>query len=344
MQNALNSATQKIAEKLTHQGLKSIYVLLGEEPLSQREHLDAIRIAAKAHGYAERTSLIVERNFNWQQIQFFGQSSSLFANLRLLEITIPSGKPGIEGSKALQALAEKPLQDTIVIIMLPQIDWREQKSAWFNALERNSVMIETKEVSPAQLPQWIAQRLSQQQQHTDAETLEFIAHQVEGNLLAAHQEIQKLGLLYPTGELNGELVRAAILNVSRFDPSQLGEAVLSGDVSRTVRILQGLKDEGIAPIVVMNPLIWAIKPLVKIKQAEARGESLSTAFSNAKLFGEKQTLAKRAIARLSLKQLEAAHAKLAEIDKTAKGILQGDAWLEISRLCFGLARIKARTR
>lgn len=333
----------QLAENLS-KGIKPLYVLAGDEALAMRESLDAIRSTARKLGFDERTSLTVERNFNWQQIAAFGQSISLFASQRLLEISIPNGKPGIEGSKALQALAEQSMPDTTVIIMLPKLDWREQKSAWHMALEQHSVFIPLEEIAPAQLPQWIAKRLAMQQQSTDNETLEFLAHQVEGNLLAAHQEIQKLGLLYPAGAIEGSAVREAVLNVSRFDPSQLSDAVLTGDVERTVRILQGLQDEGVQAVPVMNPLIWAIKPLVKLKQAEARGENLNTAMTQAKIFGDKQALAKRAIARLSLKQLEAALLKLAEIDKTAKGILQGDAWLEISRLCFGLARIKSKSR
>ncbi|NBO11158.1 MAG: DNA polymerase III subunit delta, partial [Methylophilaceae bacterium] len=165
----------------------------------------------------------------------FGQAMSLFASQRLLEINIPTGKPGLEGSKVLQALAASPLPDTVTVIILPKVDWRDAKSAWYLALQQNSVFIELNEIGPAQLPQWIANRLAQQKQSTDAETLTFIANQVEGNLLAAHQEIQKLGLLYPQGALAAEDVRAAVLNVSRFDAVQLGEAVLTGDIDRTVR-------------------------------------------------------------------------------------------------------------
>jgi len=325
------------------QGLKPLYVLAGDEPLAQRESLDAIRATARKLGFDERTSLIVERNFNWQQITAFGQSISLFASLRLLEINIPSGKPGIDGSKALQALAERPLQDTVVVIILPKIDWRDQKSAWYMALEQAGVFLSLQEVEAPHLPQWIAKRLAMQNQATDADTLEFIAHQVEGNLLAAHQEIQKLGLLYPEGNIAGNDARAAILNVSRYDAFQLGEAVLSGDVERTVRILQGLQDEGAQPVAVMNPLLWAIKPLVKIKQAEARGENLASAMQHVKIFGDRQALTKRAVSRLSLRQLQAALQKLAEIDQTAKGLIHGDAWLEISRLCFGLSRVGSRS-
>lgn len=336
-------APQKL-EQHCQQGLKPLYVLTGDEPLAQRECLDTIRHAARQQGYDERNSLTVDRYFKWQELTAVGQSSSLFASLRLLELNIPSGKPGVDGSKALQALCEQPIADTVVIVILPKVEWREQKSAWFMALEQYSVMLVLEEVSPAQLPAWIAQRLGKQGQQADAETLQFIANQVEGNLLAAHQEIQKFGLLFPQGTLVLADVKAALLNVSRFDAFQLGEAVLAGEAERTARILQGLQDEGIQPIAVMNPLLWVLRPLVQIKKLEMRGDNVANAMSSARIYGDKQVLFKRALARLNLKQLEAALFKLTEIDKTAKGIMQGDAWLELSRLCFGLARIKSKSR
>ncbi len=334
---------QQLARHLA-QGLQPCYVLAGDEPLAQRECLDAIRRTARAQGFDERTSLTVDRYFNWQQITAFGQSSSLFTSRRILEISIPSGKPGLEGGKLLQELAAQPLADTVTTIILPKVDWRDQKSAWYTALEQSCVLLLLDEVPPAQLPKWIASRLASQNQATDDETLEFIAHQVEGNLLAAHQEIQKLGLLYPAGQLSNADVRASVLNVSRHDAFQLGEAVLSGDAERTVRILQGLQEEGVQPIAVMNPLMWVLRPLVRIKQAEARGENVSSAMQQAKVRYNQQALFQRALQRLSLRQLQAALFKLAEIDKTAKGLIRGDAWLEISRLCFGLARVAARTQ
>ncbi len=324
------------------QGLQALYVLVGDEPLAQRESLDAIRAAARAQGFDERNSLMVERYFNWQQIQSYGQSISLFASRRLLEINIPSGKPGIDGGKALQALANKAISDTCVVIILPKLEREAKSSAWFTALEKQAVTIALDEVDAANLPKWIANRLSQQGQHTSQQTLEFLAHQVEGNLLAANQEVQKLDLLYPQGELADATVREAVLNVSRYDAFQLGEAVLAGDAERTVRILQGLQDEGENAVAVMNPLMWALRPLVHIKQAEMRGENVANAMTNARIFGDKQPIVKRALARLSLRQLEAALQKLADIDRTAKGVMLGDAWLEISRLCFGLAKVRGR--
>ncbi len=322
--------------------LSPIYVLVGDEPLGQTECLDAIRLAARKDGAEERVSLLVDRSFNWQSVQQFGQALSLFASKRILEIVIPNGKPGVEGGKALAELAEKVIPDTTTIIVLPALAREVKKSVWFNKLQSAATVIELYDIAPAQLPQWIAKRLALQNQSTDNAALAFMAHQVEGNLLAAHQEIQKLGLLYPEGEISFEDIETAVLNVSRYDAFKLGEAVLAGDAERTSRILQGLQDEGEQPVAVMNPLIWVLRPLVRVKRAQANGENINQAMTNARIYGDRQQLTQRALSRLSLRQLEAALQKLCDIDRIAKGIMIGDAWLELSRLCFGLAKVKSR--
>jgi DNA polymerase-3 subunit delta len=275
-------------------------------------------------------------------VQQFGQALSLFASKRILEIAIPNGKPGVEGGKVLAELAENTIPDTTTIIILPALARDIKKSVWFTKLQSTAMVIELHDVSPAQLPQWIAKRLALQNQTTNQATLEFMAHQVEGNLLAAHQEIQKLGLLYPEGELNADDINTAVLNVSRYDAFKLGEAVLAGDPERTSRILQGLQDEGEQPVAVMNPLIWVLRPLVRVKRAQALGENINQAMTSARIYGERQQLTKRALSRLSLRQLEAALQKLCDIDRIAKGMMIGDAWLELSRVCFGLAKIRSR--
>ncbi|MFT6066994.1 MAG: DNA polymerase-3 subunit delta [Methylophilaceae bacterium] len=322
--------------------LSPIYVLMGDEPLGQSECLDAIRQAARKDGAEERTNFIIERNFNWQSIQQFGQALSLFASKRMLEISIPNGKPGVEGGKALAALAENIIPDTTTIIILPTLAREVKKSIWFSKLQSAATVIELNDIAPTQLPQWIAKRLAQQNQSADNASLEFMAHQVEGNLLAAHQEIQKLGLLYPEGEISAEDIQAGVLNVSRYDAFKLGEAVLAGNPERTSRILQGLQDEGEQPVAVMNPLIWVLRPLVRVKRAQANGESINSAMTSARIYGNRQQQTKDALSRLSLPQLEAALQKLCDIDRIAKGIMVGNAWLELSRLCFGLARIRSR--
>lgn len=328
---------QRLQQHLA-QTLDACYVLTGNEPLAQRESLDAIRRAVRSRGETERTSLTADRYFKWQELGALSQAGALFSSYKLLEISIPSGKPGAEGGRALEALVRQPPPDTCIVLILPEIDWREQKSAWYQALEKHCTVLVLKEVAPAQLPQWIAERLAQQQQQTEREALEFIARQVEGNLLAAHQEIQKLGLLHPPGRLSLDDVRAAVLNVARHDAFQLGEAVLAGDGVRAQRILQGLYDEGTSAVAIMGPLLWLLRPLIRVKLAQARGESTATALQQIKMGQRQRALLQQALERLSLRQLQAGLRKLAEIDKMAKGLSTGDAQPEISRLCFGLAR------
>ena len=318
-----------------------LFVLAGDEPLSITESLDQIRAAARQHGAQERASFVVERYFNWAQVQQFLQSFSLFAEQRILEISIPTGKPGIEGAKALQQLAEAPATDTTIIITLPAPDRDMSSSAWFEALSQAGILVVLNQVPLAQLPEWIGQRLALQQQSADEPARRFIAEQVEGNLLAAHQEIQKLGLLYPPGPLSEEAIRQCVLNVARFDVSQLGSAMLQGDHGRVSRILDGLREEGETAVAVMNPLIWLFRPLLQVRLAMQGGQSVQAAMSQARLFGDRQQQVKRALEFLSQKHIEAALQKLSDIDRIAKGVGDGDAWLELSRLCSGIARMAA---
>lgn len=334
---------EQLVQHLEH-GLRSLYVICGDEPLGVMEAVDAIRAAARHRGYADREIFNIERGFNWQRLKASSQSLSLFSSLRLVEIHIPSGKPGNDGSKALQDYAADLPPDTLTLVTLPRID-RKDQGAWFRALEESGMIIFAYPVEPEKLPAWVGRRLGAQGQQADTETLEFIANQVEGNLLAAHQEIQKLGLLYPKGRLAIEDVRNAVLNVSRFDAFQLGDAMLAGDAGRTVRVLDGLKAEGVEPVALLGVLIWLLRGALKVKSAQAQGMDLVSAFGQAKIWGDRQNLMRQALGRLSLKKLQAALLKMAEIDKINKGLMQGEPWLELSRLCLGLARMQpARNR
>lgn len=318
--------------------LRPLYILTGDEPLGLKEGIDAIRQAARCQGYDERLSFTAERTFDWKQLKASGQSISLFASRRLLELHIPSGKPGVEGGKALQEFAARLPSDTVTLITLPKLDKTGQGSAWFGALEKNAVVISLNTVEIDRLPRWIGNRLQAQGQQADQATLEFLANQVEGNLLAAHQEIQKLGLLYPAGALEPEAVREAVFNVSRYDVFQLGDALLAGDAPRTAKILQGLEAEGAQPLALLGVLAWLLRGVTRVKLAETRGENLANAMQQAKIWGDRQNQVKRMLARVSVRQLQAAILKMAEIDRICKGIAPGKPWLEISRLCIGLAR------
>lgn len=318
--------------------LRPLYILTGDEPLGLKESVDAIRHAARQQGYDERLSFTAERYFDWKQLKVSGQSISLFASQRLMEIHIPSGKPGTDGGKALQELAAALPPDTVTLITLPKLDKTGTGSAWFGALEKAGVVVPLNTVEIERLPRWIGQRLQAQGQQADEATLEFLANQIEGNLLAAHQEIQKLGLLYPTGPLDPEAVREAVLNVSRYDVFQLGDALLVGDVARTAKILDGLEAEGAQPLALLGVLAWLLRGVTRVKQAESRGENLANAMQQAKIWGERQNQVRRMLARVSLRQMQAAMLKMAEIDRICKGIAPGKPWLELSRLCTGLAR------
>jgi DNA polymerase-3 subunit delta len=326
------------------QALRPLYVLTGDEPLSMMESVDAIRRAAKTQGCEERLSYTVDRTFNWQQLMSGGQALSLFSSRRLLEIHMPSGKPGTEGSKALQEYCGRLPDDAVTLVTLPRLDGASQKSAWFGALEKAGVVVPLFAVELGQLPRWIGGRLLAQGQQADMATLEFLANQVEGNLLAAHHEIQKLGLLYPAGRLDPEAVREAVLNVSRHDVFQLGDAMLEGDAPRTARILQGLEAEGVQPLALLGVLAWLLRGIAKVQQAELHGQDMANAMRDAKIYGDRQTMVRRMLARVGMKQMQATLLKLAEIDKICKGIAQGRPWLEISRLCLGLARAGSRRR
>lgn len=322
--------------------LRPLYVLTGDEPLGMKEAIDAVRQAVRRQGYDERLSYTAERYFDWKQLKASSQSISLFSSRRLMELHIPSGKPGVEGGRALQEFAADLPVDTISLITLPKLDKTGQNSAWFSALDKIGVVIPLQTVEIERLPRWIGNRLQAQGQQADGSTLEFLANQVEGNLLAAHQEIQKLGLLYPAGALDPEAVREAVLNVSRYDVFQLGDALLAGDPARAAKILQGLEAEGAQPLALLGVLAWLLRGVTRVKMAETRGENLANAMQQAKIWGDRQAQVKRMLARVSLRQLQAAMLKMAEIDKICKGIAPGKPWLEISRLCIGLARSGTR--
>ena len=220
--------------------LAPLYVIASDEHLLALEAADKIRRSARANGYTEREVLVVERSFKWGELLAANQSQSLFGDKKLIELRIPTGKPGKDGGQALQDYAANLSPDNLTIISLPKLDWATQKAAWVGALQQAAVYIDIPLVERAQLPGWIGNRLAAQQQSADRPCLDFIADRVEGNLLAAHQEIQKLALLYPPGKLGFEQVQDAVLNVARYDVFKLNEAMLSGDIARLTRMMDGL--------------------------------------------------------------------------------------------------------
>jgi len=319
-------------------GPKPLYVVLGDEPLLALEAGDRIRAKARESGYAERKLLTVESGFDWSQLAMSGASLSLFAERRLIELRIPSGKPGAAGAEAIAQYCNDLPPDTLTLIALAKPDWRERKAAWLAAAERAGVMVEARVVERAQLPGWIAGRLAQQNQRCDDATLAFIAGYVEGNLLAAYQEVQKLGLIYPPGEIGFEQVRQAVLDVARFDVFKLGEATLGGDVPRLIRMLDGLRDEGTAPPQVLWAMAEDVRTLGRIVSAVAAGTPPAQAARDARVWGPRLDLVMRAARRFDAQAVERALLYAAAVDRTIKGLAKGDAWDALLRLGLHVAQ------
>lgn len=331
-------SSEQIKQHLSRD-IKPLYAVFGDEPLLALEAADRIRAKAREAGYTEREILTVDSGFRWSQLALAGNSQSLFASRKLLELRIPTGKPGVEGSEALQAYCGALPADTITLISLPAIDWRAQKSGWFEALDRTGVMVEAKMVARKALPQWLAGRLQMQDQQADRETLDFIADRVEGNLLAAFQEVQKLALLFPAGSISFDQARDAVLDVARYDVFNLGETLLEGDVLRLARMLDGLKGEGVAPPLVLWAMAEEIRAIGKIITGTASGKPLSMLLREARIWGPShQNLMQQHVKRFCLAQVTEALRHAAAIDRMVKGLIRGDVWDELLQLGLRFAR------
>ncbi|CAN5444561.1 DNA polymerase III subunit delta [soil metagenome] len=331
----------QIASQL-QKGMRPIYTVWGDEPLLAQEAGDAIRAAARAAGCTERqVHTVAGAHFDWSGLLGASQALSLFADRQLIEIRIPSGKPGKDGSEALQRYCQHLNDDVITLVQLPKLDRQQQTSAWFTALDAAGVTVRVDPIDRKALPQWIAQRLAAQGQRVQGgeagqRTLAFFADRVEGNLLAAHQEIQKLGLLYGAGELAFEQIEAAVLNVARYDVFKLGEAVLAGQVGRALRMLEGLQAEGEAAVLVHWTLAEDIRGLKRVKDAVNAGKPLPMALRESRVWGAKERLFERAVPLLT----DNAVAHLLEAAQVCDGLVKGlkhpdwplDPWDGLKRL------------
>ncbi|MCY7315714.1 MAG: DNA polymerase III subunit delta [Rubrivivax sp.] len=310
-------------------GLKSLYTIHGDEPLLAQEAGDAIRAAARAAGFIERKVFTVSgAHFDWAGVLGAAQAMSLFADKQLIEIRIPGGKPGKEGSDALQRYCERVCarlpDDVLTLVTLPRLDYQQSKAAWFNALDAAGTTLRVETLARHALPAWLAQRLARQQQRVAAgeagqRTLAFFADRVEGNLLAAHQELQKLALLHPAGELSYEQVEAAVLNVARYDVTKLAEAVWAGQTARALRMLDGLRAEGEAAVMVHWTLAEDVRALARGHAALQAGKPLPLAIKDARVWGTKEKLLERVLPLLAGHQV----ARLLDAAGICDGIVKG---------------------
>ena len=320
-----------------------LYIFSGDEPLLMMEAMDQLRAIAKKLGYTEREVLLQERGFDWSALMSAGQTMSLFGDKRWVELRIPTGKPGRDGAEALKQFAaqvqaqitspEGP--DTVVCIVLPRLDTKTKTSAWFSALDDAGMAIQIDSLDRSQLPAWISGRLKRQNQEMvpgpeGQRCLQFIADQVEGNLIAAHQEIQKLGLLYPAGKLTEDQVRLAILKVARYNVFELTEAMLAGDLQRLNRMLDGLKGEGEPLVLILWSVTEELRLLSKLKAASDAGESVQQLMRANRVWGNKERLYPNALKRIQPLRLRRAMQVAAGLDRQVKGLdaveLPADPW------------------
>jgi DNA polymerase III subunit delta len=337
-------------------GLKSLYTLHGDEPLLIQEAADTIRATARTQGYTERTvHTVAGAHFDWSEVLASGGSLSLFADKQIVEVRVPTGKPGKEGSPAIQQLAQaaEGNDSTLTLFILPRLDKMTKTGAWFAALDSYGVTMQIDSIERRVLPQWIAQRLQTLHLRVKAgeegeRTLKFFADRVEGNLLAAHQEMQKLALLYPGNaenprELSFDEVEAAVLNVARYDVFKLSEAVLAGNVARVQRMLDGLQAEGEATVLVHWTLSEDIRALHRLRSLMDEGKPLPMALQEARVWGMKQKLFERILPRLpsvdAANLLHAAH----QVDGIVKGLKQpgwpSDAWVALHQLAMMVCKV-----
>ena len=308
----------------------------GAEPLLAMEATDLARARLRAGGAVEREVLVVDRSFKVPELLAHTQAMSLFASSRLIELRM-SAKPGKELGAAL-ADAVAALDDaTRLLVSSPRLDRATTESAWFVALERHALVVAVVPVERAQLPQWIGQRLARQKQRANIETLRFIAERVEGNLLAAHQEIAKLALLFPEGELPDDEVRQAVLNVARYDAFDLAGAMLAGDAARVLRTLDGLRAEGEAEPLVLWALADALRNLARLAEARDAGRPPSTMMRELRIFGPRERLYELTLARHPTAALHAALREAARIDRIIKGLVRDDAWSAMAALAASVA-------
>ena len=317
-------------------GVAPLYVVHGDEPLLALEAGDAIRAAARKAGCADREVLVAERYFDWDTFLGANANLGLFGDRKLVDLRIPSGKPGVDGAKALERYAAAPSPDNVTLVTLPRLDRAAQSSAWFAALERAGHSVAVYPVERDALPRWIASRLAAQGQQASRDTLAFLAEQCEGNLLAARQEIEKLALLLPPGMLDAAAVERVVADVARYDIMQLSEAWLAGDAARAVRILDALESSGEAVTLAVWQLSEDLHALAAVQSAVASGTPLGAAVRNARVWGRRQNALERAARRVRVEALTPLLAVLARLDGLAKGIGKGNPWEALQRVALSL--------
>ena len=313
--------------------LPAAILIAGDEPLQREESADRIRAAARDQGYTDREVFVAERGFDWASLLASGASLSLFASKRLIELRLPSAKPGPQGAEALSAYAKDPAPDTLLLVIAE--DKLEGNPVWASALERAGLMVQVWPVEPARVPAWVRERLKSRGLDATADAVTLIAGRVEGNLLAAAQEVDKLALLHSSGPLDAEAVAEAVADSARFDAFKLVDAALSGDLPRSVRVLEGLKAEGEEPVLVLGALLRQLKELASLALEMEAGAPAQRVLAG--VWERRRPLLQVALKRRKARAWQRLLKRAERADRVLKGRAQGRPWDELLELTTGMA-------
>ena len=317
--------------------LLPVYVISGDEPLLAQESADAVRLAARNKGFSGREVFHGEGKFDWGQLHNEANALSLFAEKKIIEIRISNGKPGDKGSKALCELCANPSPDNLLLVILPKLERSAQNSKWVKALEAVGAHIQVWPVTGDQLPRWIKQRLLESNITANQQAVEILAERVEGNLLAAVQEIEKLKLLAIEGKIDAIMMSSVVADSARYNLFEFVDKVLAGDAQSAARSLRGLHNEGTDVI----HLLWAItrelRILIKASEQISRGENRDWALKNAGVWEKRLPFFRTAIQRCSPAHLRMLLYQAGAIDRGIKGMRKADIWDELTTLVLSLA-------
>lgn len=315
-----------------------VYMVSGDEPLQQMESLDLIRSFLRDEDYSEREVLDVDAQFDWQRLLDEAASMSLFATRRIVEIRLPTARPGRQGSQVLKDYLSRPPEDTVLIVNAGKVDGSAKKSAWFKAIEQNGLIVQCWPVSAENLVGWLQQRFKKRDMDADAEVLAYISQHVEGNLLAADQEIEKLYMLLGPGKVSYADVAEAVTSQSRYNVFELVDVLLSGNTKRVIKIIAGLKAEGVVPVVVNWALAKDIRLLAKVAQDAS---SVDFTLKRSGVWQSRITLFKSCLSRHTQRSFHGMLKRCAYIDAASKGMIDTNVWDEIESLCV---RLSSRSR
>ena len=321
--------TDQVARTL-QKSLAPAWLIAGDEPLLTGEAADQVRARARAEGFTGRELHVTDRAFDWSAVAASGQALSLFAERRILEVRMPTARPGKEGGAVLAALAADPGPDNLVLVVTARLDRDAWSGAWVKAFEKHGVVVQAWPVEIARLPEWIGERARRLGLELERGAAELLAERVEGNLLAAQQELEKLALLAPAGRVSVEAVQAAVANSARYDVYKLGEAALAGDAARSLRILEGLRAEGAEPPLVLWALCRELRALADVRNGVSRRTFGAMAERH-------EGLVRRAAERTAGRPIGPWFAAAARVDRQVKGQSPGDAWTSLAALVADLA-------